>query len=166
MNRTAVVATVLLGVGVFGIVAPLAFPPGDVYKHDTTISWANPDNQTAIQQSIQDEDIEVFSYSNLSDRGQQIYLDALETEPGANYWTKRPAPDWSYDDSRMIIIQRPSDADLPPVDENDETLRYDLMTVWQGSHPIVSVSWALRVVALAVGVVSLTAAGYVVFERR
>lgn len=160
------VAAVLFGVGVLGIVAPVAFPPGDVYKHDTTISWANPDNQTGVQQSLQDEDIGVFSYRNLSDRGQQIYRDSLTTDPGGNYWTKRPAPDWSYDNSSMIIIERQEDSDLPPVDEHDSDLQYDLMSVWQGSHPIVSVSWALRFLALAVGVVCLTAGGYIFFERR
>lgn len=166
MNRVVLGAVVLVGVGLAGIVTPLAFPPDDVYKHDTSKAFGEPDNRTMVQNMLDSENATVIAYPDVSDRGQQIYRDALATGPAENYRTDRPAPDWSYDDTWYVIIERPNGTDLPPADEATGDFRYDMMGVGTGSPPYTSIPWVVRLVATAIGVVCLTAGGYLFFERR
>lgn len=173
MNRRNQFGTALVVLAIALLTVPAFFPIQAVLIHDT-----NPITLDEREQ-IEGEGIEIVGYENLSERGQEVYVQALEN--GGEYRVSQGegAPDFTYltnyeqaearqenRDTRpsYIAIERPEDADLPPADEPfmgdgeraQQAQRYDLMEVSKGSPPLDSTPQLLR---LAVGLLAVVSAG-------
>lgn len=126
MIRRTHVERGLLALGVALLVAPAVFPLQPVLHHDTRPSTFQTGDELA------EEGVEVVAYENLSERGQELYVQTLRD--GGHYHVPlgEGAPDFAYpspgdfgDERRgrtrrhlgHIVIERPPDADLPPADE-------------------------------------------------
>lgn len=170
MKRIVFVALALVLVGIVSIGVPVAFPPEDVYMHDTSLRFNDPQNASETIQkgnlsslsSPAEIEYQLVSYQNLSDRGKTIYRDSLRAED--NYWVTEGAEDWTY--GNWIVLKRPTDSTLPPADEENGSAQFDVMSTWQDSPPYTSVPWLSRLGLLAFGVITLTVGGYLLIERR
>jgi len=120
----ATASTVLLVVGVAALLVPALVPVQQVLYHEAGAGT------TANGSQLEAEGYTVIAYENLSQRGQEIYVTALES-PDREYSVPvgEGAPEFPYDgaseadrreDYRTyqrltgIVIERPDDADLPP----------------------------------------------------
>lgn len=129
MSRHATLSTALLVVGIALLVSPALVPIEPVLYHDTG-RWTD-DNRTEIEE----QGYRIVAYENLSERGKELYLRTLEA--GGEYAVPRGegAPDFAYPTPgelgdvedwedrnalRVVVVERPADADLPPTDERLE----------------------------------------------
>jgi len=123
-------AVVLLAVGVAGLLLPALFPAQQVLYHEVD------DGTTANGSELEAQGYTVVAYENLSDRGQDIYVEALRS-PERRYTVPagEGAPEFPYTGANdsgpvenaeeyqqrriqsSIVIERPEDADLPPAAE-------------------------------------------------
>ena len=174
-------ALVIISVGLF--VVPAFFPVQPVLVHDTgPITFDGPDE-------FEEEGIEVVRYENLSERGQELYAQTLNS--GGEYQVSlgQGASDFEYLTSKertaqsmnpnerpgMIVIERPTDTDLPPADEPDVGARegdvegdeyrqhvqhYDMMSTATEPPSLGSATQLLRLGAAILAVVSLSLGGY------
>lgn len=175
-------ALVIISVGLF--VLPAFFPVQPVLVHDTgPITFDGPDE-------FEEEGIEVVRYENLSERGQELYVQTLKS--GGEYQVSpgQGASDFEYLTSKerstaqsmnpnerpgMIIVERPTDTDLPPADEPDigapegdveegerrqHVQRYDMMSTATEPPSLGSATQLLRLGAAILAVVSLCLGGY------
>ena len=127
--------TVLLAVGVVALLLPALFPVQQVLYHGTQAGTM------ADGSELRAEGYTVIEYENLSERGQEIYVAALQSPDGAyTVPVGQGAPEFPYDgaDDRddvsgraefekrqrltSVVIERPDGADLPPADEPVERL--------------------------------------------
>ena len=165
--KKGIVAVSLVLLGIVSIGVPVAFPPEDVYMHDTYTRLNDPQN---VSENIQNGNLsspaeieyQLVSYQNLSDQGKTIYRDSLRAE--GDYWVTEGAEDWTY--GKWIVLKRPTDSTLPPADEANGSAQFDLMSTWRDSPPYTSVPWLSRLGLLAFGVITLTIGGYLLIERR
>ena len=116
--------TVLLVVGVLALLVPALVPVQQVLYHEVGAGT------TANGSQLEAQGYTVVAYENLSERGQEIYVAALES---AEYEYTVPAgegaPEFPYDGASEpgdaetyrdyqrltgIVVERPDDADLPP----------------------------------------------------
>lgn len=176
-------ALVVLAVGLF--IAPAFFPVQATLVHDTgAFTFDGPEQ-------FEEEGITVIQYDNMSDRGQELYVRTLEkggeyhVSPGQgasdfNYLTgneRQNALEANSDQRpRMIVIERPEDADLPPADEafersgrqgdgeddqrRQQVQRYELMETATEPQSLGSVPQLLRLGAAVLAVLSLGLGGY------
>jgi len=117
-------SAVLLVVGITALLAPALFPVQQVLYHEAGAGT------TANGSQLEAEGYTVVAYENLSERGQAIYVGALES-PEREYTVPAGmgAPEFPYDGvsdpetaesyreyRRLtgLVIERPDDADLPP----------------------------------------------------
>ena len=126
MNRRNTLGTALVVLAVVLFVGPAVFPVQPVLTHDTDRTTRDSPSE------LREQGIPVVAYENLSERGQEVYVAALEGEDyrvGQN----AGAPEFRYPTSAerreafeaddmsgtgMVVIERPEDdSDLPPPDE-------------------------------------------------
>ncbi|MDS0281331.1 hypothetical protein [Haloarcula onubensis] len=117
-------STVLVVVGVVALLGPALVPVQQVLYHEVGAGTTMNGSQ------LEAEGYTVVGYENLSERGQEIYVAALES-PDREYTVPvgEGAPEFPYDgaveadrreDYRTyqrltgIVVERPDDADLPP----------------------------------------------------
>ncbi|PSP51057.1 hypothetical protein BRC74_07620 [Halobacteriales archaeon QH_7_68_42] len=126
MNRRNTLGTALVVLAVVLFVGPAVFPVQPVLTHDTDRTTRDSPSE------LREQGIPVVAYENLSERGQEVYVAALE---GEDYRVGQDAgaPDFRYPTSAerreafeadnvsgtgMVVIERPEDdSDLPPADE-------------------------------------------------
>jgi len=82
--------TALVGVGVLLLVLPAVFPVGLVPVHDT-----NP-TTTANGTQLEEDGVTVIAYGNLSDRGQELYVESLERPGEYHVVDGDGAPEFPY----------------------------------------------------------------------
>lgn len=125
-NRRNRLGTALIVLAIALFVVPALFPIQPVLMHDTQPGTFDSQDQ------LEAEGIEIVNYENLSERGQEVYVQALEE--GGQYSVPQGdgASDFEYlDDGErsqlrqenpdrrpgLIAIERPNDTDLPPANE-------------------------------------------------
>lgn len=125
LSRTSV----LVALGFVLLVAPAAVPLDPVLSHETRHGTHENESQ------LEAEGYAVIEYENLSERGQELYVETLRN--GGTYTVAggTGAPDFRYltnaelgevEDYRererrtTVVIERPPNADLPPADERTE----------------------------------------------
>lgn len=127
VDRRTLLGSVLVGLAVVLFVVPGLAPVQPVLEHDTrdTVSL-DPDE-------LREAGVEVVAYENLTDRGRELYVRALERGGEYRVPQGKGAPDFGYpsdaalraaveagdrDRPGRIVIERPKDdAGLPPADE-------------------------------------------------
>ncbi|MFB1066801.1 hypothetical protein [Natrinema sp. H-ect4] len=117
-------AFVVLAIVLFTV--PALFPVQAMLTHDTTDSTFDGQDQLEAQ------GVEIINYDNLSERGQELYVQALENGGEYRVSTEQGAPEFDYMTSGeraqlqrenpehrpgVVAIERPDDATLPPADE-------------------------------------------------
>ncbi|ERH10289.1 MAG: hypothetical protein J07HX64_02061 [halophilic archaeon J07HX64] len=163
-GRRRAIATGLLVLGILSLVGPALVPIGSEDTHDT-----RPDS-FADRAELEERGTPIISYESLSDRGQEIYREALLAGGVYSVPTGQGIPALSYpdDSSRLVAIERPVDADLPPADEprvgptdnRQHVQRYEVMELNSGPPPLDSLSQLLRFVVGLIAVLSLGVGGY------
>lgn len=133
-DRLDTLGTVLVVAGVAALLLPALFPVQQVLYHETRAGT------TANESQLERQGYTVVSYRNLSARGQEIYVAALETggeytvpvgEGAAEFPYQRPANSGEIEEYERrraltsVVIERPDDADLPPPDEPVEAVAYE-----------------------------------------
>ena len=126
MNRRNTLGTALVVLAVVLLVGPAVFPVQPVLIHDTDRTTRDSPSE------LREQGVPVVAYENLSERGQEVYVAALE---GEDYRVGQDAgaPDFRYPTSAerreafeaddmsgtgMVVIERPEDDSvLPPPDE-------------------------------------------------
>ena len=126
MNRRNTLGTALVVLAVVLLVGPAVFPVQPVLTHDTDRTTRDSPSE------LREQGIPVVAYENLSERGKEVYVAALE---GEDYRVGQDAgaPDFQYPTSAerreafeadnmsgtgMVVIERPEDDSvLPPPDE-------------------------------------------------
>ena len=126
MNRRNTLGTALVVLAVVLFIGPAVFPVQPVLIHDTDRTTRDSPSE------LREQGIPVVAYENLSERGQEVYVAALE---GEDYRVGQDAgaPDFRYPTSAerreafeadnvsgtgMVVIERPEDdSELPPPDE-------------------------------------------------
>lgn len=126
MSGRDLLTTAGIVIGLLLIIAPALFPIQPVLYHDTTRSVTG--NETVLEQ----HGFEVVAYENLSNRGKELYVGALENDgeyitpigtgaPEYPYPTPGMLADaesiTEYTKSEAVAIKRPATSDLPPADE-------------------------------------------------
>ena len=126
MNRRNTLGTALVVLAVVLFVVPAVFPVQPVLTHDTDRTTRDSPSE------LREQGVPVVAYENLSERGQEAYVAALERED-YRVGQDAGAPDFQYPTSAerreafeadnvsgtgMVVIERPEDdSDLPPPDE-------------------------------------------------
>lgn len=189
MERDTQIGTALLVLGAVLLVVPALFPVQPVLIHDTTpVTFDSPEE-------IESQPIEVVRYENLSESGQELYVQTLES--GGEYTVSQGdgAPDFEYltsaehseirseTDPRpaVVVIKRPQDNDLPPADEpfaedsprdgpqddqrREGVQRYDMMETTTQRPGLGAVPQLLRLGAALIAVLSVGVGGYLRARR-
>lgn len=133
MTRSTTLSSALVVLGVVLLVGPALFPIQPVLYHDTR--QGTLDNRTQLEQ----QGYEIVAYENLSDRGRELYVGALNSGGEYSVPVDAGASDFAYPTAgelsnvtdyreqnalRSIVIERPVDADLPPPDEPVHAAEY------------------------------------------
>lgn len=119
----------LVAVGILLLVVPAAAPLDPMLTHETYPT--TPYNESQLEQ----RGYEVVDYENLSDRGQELYVETLRNGGRYTVPAGQGAPEFAYPTDqelseagdyrevqrlRTVVIERPENADLPPADEQYE----------------------------------------------
>jgi len=133
-DLTDTAATVLLVLGVAALLVPALFPVQQVLYHETRAGT------TSNGSELEAQGYTVIEYESLSERGQEIYVAALESEEEYTVPAGQGAPEFPYDGAddigevtnreefearqrlTSVVIERPDDADLPPPHEPVERI--------------------------------------------
>jgi hypothetical protein len=183
MDRRTTLGAGLILVGLILCGLALAFPVDPVRVHDTR-------GATNMNVSVAEEyDYRVVAYENLSERGQELYVKTLENGGVYRVPVGQGAEDFAYPDPAVIrstnrsldyrglLIERPAnDGHLPPADEhpsmaedapaNESTVtRYESMSTRTTDPPLGSGAHVPRLLALALGIGSLTAGAYLLVSK-
>ena len=133
-DRLDTIGTVLLVAGVAALLVPALFPVQQVLYHESRAGTMANESQ------LERQGYTVIAYENLSERGQEIYVAAIETPGEYTVPVGQGAPEFPYqrpanvseieDYQRQraltsVVIERPDDADLPPPDEPVEVVEYE-----------------------------------------
>ena len=194
MTHKSILSTVLLVAGVVLLIAPALVPIQPTLVHDTTRGTIGNASE------IRERGYDIVAYENLSDRGQELYVQTLRSGGTYSVPVGEGAPDFRYSTPgelgaaesyqernalQNIVIERPSESDLPPPDEDVEAVeqilehrqraneseiseaelrrqigRYDLMMTQTARPPLQDpVSFAHLAVA-ALGVLAIGTGGY------
>lgn len=126
MNRRTNIGKALLGLAALLFVLPAVVPVQPVLVHDT-----DPRTQ-ANGTELRQEGATVIAYENLSERGKELYVQALENRGQYTVPAGEGAPEFNYttleereklQESRQqfrqmgVVIDREGADDLPPADE-------------------------------------------------
>jgi len=127
MNRRNTIGTALVVLAIVLFVVPAVFPVQPMLTHDTRSSTNAPPAELRQQQ------IQVVTYENLSDRGQELYVETLEHDGEYRVGVDEGAPEFvyptdaerheAYESDNMtaagsVVVVRPEDdSNLPRADE-------------------------------------------------
>ncbi|WP_265111562.1 hypothetical protein [Halosolutus halophilus] len=126
MIRRNQLGTALVVLALLLFTVPALFPVQAELSHDTTAVTFDGREQ------LEEQGIEIIHYGNLSDRGQELYVETLETGGEYRVPPSQGAPEFDYltgaerqqvreEDPEgrhgVVAIERPEDADIPPADE-------------------------------------------------
>lgn len=126
MNRRNKLGTALVVLAVILFTVPAFFPVQAILTHDT-----GPVTFDSREQ-IEEAGTEIVAYENMSERGQELYVETLEAGGKYSVSPGQGASDFEYPTSGeraqameenpdqrpgVIVIERPDDTDLPPADE-------------------------------------------------
>lgn len=190
MTRRNQLGTALVAIAVVSLVAPALFPVQAVLTHDT-----GPVTFDSREQ-IEAEGIEIVAYGEMSERGRELYVQALENDGEYRVPPGQGASEFDYLTSEAraqareenpdgrpgyVVIERPTDADLPPADEpfdrvpresaerddqrRQQVQRYDMMETSTGPPSLGSPPQLIRLAAALLGVLSLGVGGYLRSSR-
>lgn len=127
MSRKSTLSTVLLVAGIGFLIAPALVPVQPTLIHDTTRGTIGNVSD------IRADGYEIIAYENLSERGQQLYVQTLRSGGTYSVPVGEGAPDFRYPTPgelgetesyrersalQGIVIERPSESNLPPPDED------------------------------------------------
>ena len=133
MTRYTTLAGALVVLGIALLVTPVLFPLQPVSHHDTGRSVMGNESQ------IEQQGLEIVAYENLSERGQELYVQTLRSDGEYSVPIDEGASDFRYPtDAELgevqnytvrnrleyIVIERSPNADLPPADEPIERAEY------------------------------------------
>ncbi|WP_408960305.1 hypothetical protein [Natrinema sp. 74] len=117
-------AFVVLALVLFTV--PALFPMQAMLTHDTR------DSTFDGQEKLEEQGVEIIKYNNLSEKGQELYVQALKNGGEYRVSTEQGVPEFDYMTSAeraqlqeenpeyrhgVVAIERPDDATLPPADE-------------------------------------------------
>ena len=126
MTRYTTFTGALVVLGIALLVTPALFPLQPVSYHDTGRSVMGNESQ------IEQEGLEIVTYENLSERGQELYVRTLRSGGEHSVPMGEGASDFRYpttaelrevqnytarNELETIVIERPPNATLPPADE-------------------------------------------------
>ena len=127
MNRRNTLGTALVVLAVVLLVVPAVFPVQPVLIHDTDRTTRDSPSE------LREQGVPVVAYENLSERGQELYVETLRNDGEYRVPKGEGAPEFDYltdaerreafrNDNesavRSVVIERPEDdSDLPPADE-------------------------------------------------
>lgn len=126
MTHNATIPKVLLVVGVVLLIAPALLPIQPVLVHDT--GKGSVENASVISE----RGYTIVAYENLSERGQQLYVQTLRNGGEYSVPVGDGAPEFTYptpgelgeirdyrerETLETIVIERPMNGELPPPDE-------------------------------------------------
>lgn len=195
MTRHTTLSAVLLVLGIAMLVAPALAPIQSVRYHDTGQGTLNNESQ------IEQRGYEIVAYENMTERGQELYVRTLRNDGDYRVALGNGASDFAYpttaelaetDDYkarnslRTIVVERPSDADLPPPDERVERAehiseqdekegrwsnrseaelrrqiaRFDVMTTRTDAPPLTETASLARLLSAVLGVLAIGVGGY------
>ena len=132
-TRRSKIGGALFALGVVLLVVPSLAPVQPVLYHETNTGTLA--NETTLEQ----QGYTVVEYENLSDRGQELYVTALENDGHYTVSVGQGANDFPYptdaelgeyenhslrDTAQSVVIERPADTDLPPADERLRAAEY------------------------------------------
>lgn len=133
MNRRETLGVALVGLGVVLLIAPSLAPVQPVLFHDTN------EGVTGNASELEEQGLTVVAYENLSDRGQELYVETLRNGGRLTVPMDAGAAEFPYPTQQelsnvsdyrersamsTIVIERPDDADLPPADERLHAAEY------------------------------------------
>ncbi|WP_302080529.1 hypothetical protein [Salinibaculum rarum] len=126
MNRRTQLGTALVALAILLFILPALVPVQTVLTHDTTPRTF--DNRAELES----EGIEIIAYENMSERGQELYVNALESDGTYRVPSGQGAPEFEYLTGKerraafeenpnqrhgMVAIERPEENTLPRADE-------------------------------------------------
>jgi hypothetical protein len=176
-RRRLAVALVLVSLPLFAFA--VTAQPADERVHRTSVRQGQPDvgGSTLHFDGPADAESQNFTvrhYGNLSERGRELYVTALENDGTYAVPVGDGAPDYPYptdaelpvDDAQAlrastVVVVRPANASLPPADEGRPGVRLDMMQVRTTNPPLTSTAYLPNYVAAVVGLVALGAGAYV-----
>ena len=127
MTRKSILSTVLLVAGLVLLIAPALVPIQPTLVHDTTRGTIENASE------ITGDGYEIIAYENLSDRGQELYVQTLRSGGTYSVPVGEGAPEFRYSTAgelgkaesyqernalQGVVIERPVAGDLPPPDED------------------------------------------------
>lgn len=133
-DRLDRLGTALLVVGVAVLLLPALFPVQQVLYHETRAGTM------ANESELEQQGYTVVAYENLSARGQELYVAALESPEPYTVPAGQGAAEFPYETPSgfeeiedyerrraltSIVIERPDESDLPPPDEPIEMVEYE-----------------------------------------
>lgn len=133
MTRYTALAGALVVLGIALLVTPVLFPLQPVLYHDTGQSVMGNESQ------IEQQGLEAVAYENLSERGQELYVQTLRSDGEYSVPMAQGASGFRYPTNaelgevqnytvrirlQTIVVERPPSADLPPADEPVERAEY------------------------------------------
>lgn len=122
----------LVTLGIIMLIGPAVFPVQPVLTHDTRLGTMHTGTQ------LEEQGYEVIAYENLSERGQELYIQTLERGGRYSVPVGDGATDFRYptrgdrygselqgESGRAgIVIERPPNAEIPPADEPVESAEH------------------------------------------
>jgi hypothetical protein len=126
MNRRNQLGTAFIVLAVVLFTLPALFPVQAVLTHDTgPVTFDN-------REQLQEQGISIIAYENMTERGQELYVQTLEAGGEYRVPVGEGASDFEYltgkermqvyeDNTNqrpgIIVVERPEDSDLPEADE-------------------------------------------------
>jgi len=126
LTRRSKIGAVLVAVGFVLLIAPSLAPVQPVLYHETNAGTT--ENETMLER----QGYTIVEYQNLSDRGQELYVETLQRGGRMTVPLGEGAGEFSYpseadlaeferyserEKAQSVVIERPVNADLPPADE-------------------------------------------------
>ena len=175
-RRTQVaVALALLAIPLLGM--PAILPVDPVLVHNTG-DTTKANNTSALQQYHYG----VYDASNLSERGREIYRNALQTEDAYRVPVGQGAPEFQYPTreavsnlsqtnitaalrmSSVALVRSPDDG-LPPADEAEGAREFETLSTYTAEPEMGSGAYVHHILGLALGMVALVSAAYLVVAK-
>ena len=175
-GRRLAVALVLVSLPLFAFAVTVQ--PAEERVHRTSVRQGQPGvgGPTPYFDGVADARSQNFTvryYENLTERGQALYVNALENDgtyavpvgEGASdyaYPTDAELPDGDAAALRAstVVVVRPENASLPPADEGSPDVRLDVMQTQTANPPLSSTAYLPNYLAALAGVVALGVAGH------
>ena len=194
MARKSTLSTALLVAGIVLLIAPALVPIQPTLVHDTTRGTIGNASE------IRADGYEIIAYENLSQRGQQLYTQTLRSGGTYSVPVGEGAPDFRYPTPgelgetenyrernalQGVVIERPSESDLPPPDEDVNAVepmlehrqraneseiseaelrrqigRYDLMMTRTARPPLQQPASLAHLAVAVLGVLAIGTGGY------